>query len=67
MLNNFNHLKETNLTYIEHFKGALYVLTIFTEGFIKVCIHAIYPDVFTTTLRDTHKKISNIINNSPLK
>ena len=67
MLNNFYHLKETNLTYIDHFKGALYVMKIFAEGFIKVFIHAIYPDVFTTTLRDSHNKISYIINNSQLK
>lgn len=48
-MNNFHHLRKVNQNYIEHFYNSLsYSLTSSKASFCFL-VHAIYPDIFTTT------------------
>ena len=44
-LNTFNHLKEKNITYMEHFRQSLNLAKMSLLATIIFIIHAIYPDI----------------------
>lgn len=60
-LNNFNHLKEKNISYSQHFKQSLRLAKSSLIATIIFIIHAIYPDIFVETgsniLKDNLTKI----------
>ena len=60
-LNNFNHLKEKNITYYQHFKQSLEFAKSSLLATIIFIIHAFYPDIFIETgsniLRENLSKI----------
>lgn len=48
----FNHLKKLDLTYIQHLTQAGNIFIKLQISAIKLCIHAIYPDVFSACIND---------------
>jgi hypothetical protein len=61
MWNNFEHLKETNMTYYEHMLRSLTLSKELFIGSIKAVIHAIYPDMFTSSTTELVKNLQNIL------
>ena len=46
----FDHLKEKNLTYVEHAKGALSMALTTVKATGAILVHTIYPDILQDTL-----------------
>ena len=45
----FDHLKEKNLTYVEHAKGALSMALTTVKATGAILVHTIYPDILQDT------------------
>ena len=54
----FKHLKEKNLSYIEHFTQAVGYFLVIQKAAICVLLHAIFPDLFPTTASKTTKNLA---------
>jgi len=48
-LSNMNHLKESGLTYWQHFRLAWYYIFKVTKVLVKLVIHSFFPSLFTDT------------------
>ena len=59
----FNHLKERRLSYCEHLTHALQISGLLFISSIAGIIHAIYPDVFVTTMSDNIQTLYDELNN----
>ncbi len=61
MILNFNHLKEQNMTYKEHFQHAFYISLNMMAGGIVCMLHSFIPFLFptfaSTRLKNIEKKI----------
>lgn len=57
----FKHLKEVEMSYCEHFNRSFEFSIKFFVSSIKACVHAIYPDVFTTSTTDSIKELSKVL------
>ena len=58
---NFNHLKEVNETWWEHFKFAFPMACRMARGAFCICIHSIFPFLFVTDGSDTIKQCHKIV------
>ena len=54
----FKHLKEKNLSYIEHFTQAVGYFLVIQKAAICVLLHAIFPDLFPTTASKAIKNLA---------
>lgn len=59
----FNHLKEVNETYFQHMKNSFSYSILFFNTSLKLIIHGILPNFYTTAGTDTANKVINSINN----
>ena len=59
---NFNHLKETEMSYFRHGLRALYLSSIFIFLAFIAFIHAIFPFFFYKTVSTWIKDVSKVIN-----
>ena len=58
-----DHLDNIDQTYSDHAKDALQISgSMFLTGF-KMLVHAVYPDLFTTSASDFVENLSNQLNN----
>ncbi len=60
-LSSFSHLLENKMSYCEHFSRAMHISFTMALASMKNCIHAFYPDVFTTSASDTVKYLNDTI------
>ncbi len=49
----FKHLREVNMTYLDHMKFSLFLSFTFLKATFGAFIHAIYPDILVTSSTDT--------------
>jgi hypothetical protein len=63
ILDNFNHLKNKNISYAEHLTISSDIAFKLSVGSLKAMIHAIYPDVYCTSTTDLSKELTNTIIN----
>ena len=49
----FKHLKDVNMTYLEHMKFSLFLSFNFFKASFSAFIHAIYPDILVTSSTET--------------
>jgi len=60
-----DHLDKTNYTYLEHASEALGIsFGLFTTS-LKMLVHAVVPDVFTTSASDYAAELNNKLNKTP--
>ena len=55
----FNHLRQVNMTYIQHLKTSFSYSYTFFNGSIKAFIHGIFPNTYETSTSDLIKKLHN--------
>ena len=53
-----SHLKEHNISYIEHFKRSMYFASQSCKAMIVFVIHAFVPNIFTETGSNIIKELS---------
>jgi Family of unknown function (DUF6356) len=53
----FQHLKDHNVTYYEHFKHAWSIIYKLSCCNVKLFVHSLYPDMFKTDTTDTLRAI----------
>jgi hypothetical protein len=63
----FKHLKNINMTYLEHMKFSLFLSFNFFKASFNAFVHAIYPDILVTSSTDTLELLNiemekNVIN-----
>lgn len=58
----FNHLNKVNMSYFEHMKHSLSLSKMYFEGGVKAIVHAVYPNVYETSITDIQKEINNKLN-----
>ena len=56
-----HHLRNNNMTYIEHCMRALYLSFLFYIGFLLTLIHAFVPCVLTTISTDANNHIYEVL------
>lgn len=54
----FKHLKDVNMTYLEHMKFSLFLSFNFFKASFSAFVHAIYPDILITSSTDTLKLLN---------
>tara|TARA_B100001057_G_C22604521_1_gene854123 strand:- start:511 stop:738 length:228 start_codon:yes stop_codon:yes gene_type:complete len=57
----FEHLKNENITYFQHFVRASYLTLILTVGSLQSLVHALYPDYFVNSATELNKKLTEIL------
>ena len=62
----FEHLKNENITYFQHFVRASYLTLILTLGSLQSLVHTIYPDYFVNSTTELNKKLTEMLH-SPKK
>ena len=60
----FRHPKDVCMTYFEHARLSLYFSYLFSKGAVLAIVHAIIPDIATTSTSETVKTINAILNDS---
>ena len=60
----FRHPKAVCMTYFEHAKLSLYFSYLFSKGAVLAVVHAIIPDIATTSTSDTVDAVSHILANA---
>lgn len=53
----FNHLKQTRLTYCQHFCHAWSMIGQLSKCIVQLVVHSFYPDVWVTHATDTLREI----------
>ena len=63
----FKHPQEVCMNYWKHLTFSFYLATLFAEGTLKACIHAVIPDYYIDSSSKITKKICEEIENSGCK
>ena len=57
----FQHLKDVNMSYCDHFSRSCEFSIKFFVASIKACLHSFYPDYFITSTTDTIQELSKVL------
>ena len=55
----FDHLKEKKVSYIEHLVFSTNIAYMLSTASVKAFIHAIYPDLFTTSSTELNSNLTH--------
>ena len=60
-MNSFEHLKEHNMTYVQHFHRAIYISFTLAVASAKNFFHAFYPDIWVTSASDAIRHLNTTV------
>ena len=67
IIRGFKHLKDVQMSYLEHFRFSTSLAKIFFQGSIQAVIHAFLPNFYVTSSQDNTRLLKEKITSVHLK